>query len=242
MRLLVLVALCLFGCTSIPNPDPVTPTPSATDPRLRAAMKFKADGVAYEGSVLLPRRPGVGTKFQIDLPRETRMVFVNSCAREETFEPTGNVFEYLYWAAPGKENEGSCALSFTAITKGGEYHRAVIDFTNGNGRELPADMFCNGKWFDMKDGAGICQVRASLPVSVQFDTPVVYSNREECSEPKCVAGCKVINGVQTGKEFDIYTSEGFCGYGFENEKGLSFRLTTLGYTSVLNLFPPLKGK
>jgi hypothetical protein len=241
MRITSLLVL-LSACASMSNPDPVTPTPSASDPRLRAALKFKADGVAYEGATVLPRKPANTTKFEIILPRDSRMVFVNSCAREETYEPEGESFKYVYQAAAKKEDDGSCALLFTVITKGGEYHRAVVDFANGTEKVLPTNLFCNGKWVSPADGAGLCQVRATLPVSVEFKTPVVYSHRDFCPEPKCVSECKVINGVQVGKEFDIYTAAGFCGYGFENEGGLRFRLTTLGYTSILNLFPPLKGK
>lgn len=237
-----LLLIVLTSCSSIPNPDPVTPEPSASDPRFRAHMSFKADGVPFVGVAMVPRRPGAGTKFQLSIPKDTVIIFVNTCAREETHESKGESFEYQYNAGMFKENIGSCMLIFTAITKGGEYHRAIADFTNSAGRDMPAEMFCNGKWIPTTGGAGICQVRATLPMSVQFKTPVIYSHRPECATPTCVAGCKTVNEVVMGTEFDIKTSEGFCGYGFNNKENQSFRLTTIGYTSVLNLFPPLKGK
>jgi hypothetical protein len=133
-------------------------------------------------------------------------------------------------------------LTFTAVTKAGEFHKAIIDFTNSVGRDMPADMFCNGVWTTMKDGAALCQVHAGLPVSVQFQVPTIYSHRPECAVPKCVSGCTTVNEVKIGTEFDIETTEGFCGYDFNNKANQIFRLTTVGYTSVLNVFPPLKGQ
>lgn len=240
MKLLALFTLLVVGCASMP--DPVTPVTSVADPRLRAALPFKADGVGYVGTALLPRRPGVGTKFQIDLPKDTLIIFINSCARELTVTPTASSFEYLYQAGMWKETAGSCMLTFTAITKSGEFHKAIIDFTNSLGRDMPAEMFCNGNWVTLADGAAICQVHAGLPVSVKFTAPTIYSHRPECNEPKCVAGCSTVNEVKIGTEFDIGTTEGFCGYDFNNKANQIFRLTTVGYTSVLNLFPPLKGQ
>jgi hypothetical protein len=243
VRFLALLSLLAVSCSSLPMPDPVTVDPSVADPRLRAHLSFKADGVSFVGVGLLPRRPGSGTKFQVVLPKDTRIIFVNTCAREETYEtPKGDVFEYQYNAGMFKENIGSCMLIITVITKGGEYHRAIADFTNSKGRDLPADVFCNGQWISTKEGAGICQVRASLPASVRFKEPVIYSHRPECAVPVCVSGCKTVNEVVIGTEFDIRTTEGFCGYGFNSRSNLDFRFTTVGYTSVLNLFPPLKGR
>lgn len=239
MKLLPLF-LFFVACSSIPEPDPITPSPSTSDPRLRAALKFKADNVSYQGSALLPRRPGVGTDFQIELPPDARMIFVNSCAREEVFElQGGKTFNYSFRAGMFKENIGSCTLLFTVITKTGEYHRGVADFTNSNGRDLEAEVFCNGVWFT-RSAADICQVKNELPVSVQFKEPVIFSHRQECAVPKCVSQCRVVNGVQLGSEFDIKVNSGFCGYDFLSKEKKLFRFTTLGYTSILNLFPPLK--
>jgi hypothetical protein len=241
MKAALLALLLITGCTSLSEPDPVAApaTPENADPRLKANMKFKADGVQYQGAVLLSRRSS--TKFSVDIPKETRKLFVDSCTRDEDYDNPVTPFEYTFIPGMWKENIGSCALFFTAITKTGEYHRAVIDFTNSVGRDMPADMFCGSTWTTLKDGAGICQVRAGKPASVRFQNPVIYSYRPECAAPKCVAGCAVINDVQLGLEFDIEVTAGLCGYDFNNKANEMFRLSTVGYVSVLNIFPPLNG-
>lgn len=225
-----IVAWALIGgCTdSTPLPQPVYP--DHPDPKFRAALPFRVDGVLYEGTALLPRR-SAGTKIEVVLPKETQFLFFNTCAREDpVVEPKVSTYVYDFVPAWDKENMGSCALLITAVTRAGEFHRSVIDFTNSKGRDLKGKLYCNGKWLDV-DGAAFCQTRAGIPTGVKFDTDVIAADPDEC------AALKVI---KPKREFEVDTEKGLCGYDFMDQGRNILRLSTLGYTSVLNVFPPTK--
>jgi hypothetical protein len=201
-----------------------------------ASLPFTVDGVAYKGTALLPRKPTTLLSFQ--LPKNPYLLFINTCAREEFYDKDlPPIFHYKYTPGQYKENVGSCAMFVTVVTTSGEYHRAVIDFTNLTGKETSAKVFCN-KWVDATQGVALCQVRAGYPITVQFDTPFIYAFQSPCLEPKCVGVCEEKNKVIIGYEFDIKTVKGICAYDFLNKEGKTFRLSVLGYTSVLNVFPP----
>jgi hypothetical protein len=230
----IIVLLAIASCTTIGG---FSTYPSHPDPRFKASMQFTVSGSSYEGVALLPRRQVTDISFQI--PKTTHVLFINSCAREDVFFGPFEV-PYRYSFTPGnyKENVGSCPLLVTAITSTGESHRAVLDFTNSTGVDMTGEIFCNGTWRPVR-GASICQVRSGLSVSALFTMPVILAHVEACAAPKCVGGCQIINGVSVGLEFDIPTQPGLCLYDFNNEKNEFFRLTTLGYTSILNIYPPL---
>ena len=227
---LVLIAL-ISGCFSTSTPEPQPTYPSHPDPKFRAAMPFRVDGVWYEGTALLPRRSS-GTDIEVDLPKETQFLFFNTCAREfPVIKPDADRYVFRYIPAWEKENMGSCALLITAVTRGGEFHRSVIDFTNSKGRDLDASLYCNGAWMPVK-GAAFCQVRAGLPVGVRFKEKVVGVGPEKCE------ALRVLD--DDGTNYEVDANKGLCGYDFMSKDRAILRLTTLGYTSVLNVFPPTK--
>jgi hypothetical protein len=237
MKRIIVLSLLVTACQSTPEPMPTYPR--HPDPRLRAALPFKANGIAYQGTAVIPLPRQSSTKISVDVPKETKFLFFNTCKREDVIEnPEAKTFDYTFVPGMWKENMGSCALLVTIVTKSGEYHRAVIDFTNSEGRDLVGDLFCNGRWYNAVSGAGFCQIRAEIPMSVRFDTDVIFKSRDVCPAPTCVSGCKTLNEIPVGREFDIVTGAGLCGYDFMDQKANVFRLSTLGYTSILNVFPP----
>jgi len=244
-KLLVFLVLLVQGCatSTVPNPDSVYP--DHPDPTLMASLPFIVGSVRYEGAALLPR--ATRTKINVEVPDRTVFLFFNTCGREDLYKnPKSGTFEYIYTPAFEKENMDSCMLLITAVTATGEYHRSAIDFTNSTGRDLAGDVFCNGKWIK-SDGSYFCQTRGrpnvgGIPTGVRFASQVISAGPPQCPPLKCLSGCTEVNGVALGKEFEVNTGVGFCGYDFMDQSQLVFRLTTLGYTSVLNVFPPAELK
>jgi hypothetical protein len=229
----VLVGLFLFvtSCASLVGAPIPTPTePYDPNPVLAASMPFSVDGVVYKGIATLKRATSHRFKFQ--LPKDTYMLLIDTCRREKFDLNTAvKEYEYVYLPAMWKENTGTCPLIATAITKAGESYIAVADFDNLTGRDMTAMVMCNGEWINGVVGSYLCQVRAGLPVSVQFTEETVSASQPPCAPEK---------DLGRGKEYDIEVSKGFCAYGFMNQKKESFRLITRGYTSILNIYPPRK--
>jgi hypothetical protein len=211
-------------------PTPIATEPYDPNPVLAASMGFTAEGKAYKGTAVLPR--STSTKFKFLLPKDTYLLLIDTCRREK-FDLNAGVkeYEYIYVPAMWKENKGACPLVATAITKSGESHLAVAEFDNLTGTDMTASVMCNGEWINNITGSYLCQVRAGLPVTVQFKEETVSASQPPCAPEK---------DLGRGKEYDIETSKGLCSYGFMNQKKETFRFLTRGYTSILNIYPPKK--
>lgn len=232
MRVLFLTFM-MFSCISA---KPLTP--DHPNPKLKADMSFRVnDSKSYAGIAVLDRK--TTHKISVDLPKDTFQIFFNTCGREDEFKnPKGPVFEYRYTPAFGKENMGSCALLITAVTRKGEYHRGIIDFVNRTGRDLKAEIFCNGRW-QKAESSYLCQTRASIPTGIRFEeeTVSVSANREHCDELRPLCGFnRKCSSSEKVLEYEVYTGKGFCAYTFMSKGRNKFRLSTLGYTSILK-FP-----
>jgi hypothetical protein len=230
MKNLVSLSLMSLSACAIPS-QPEVVYPNHPDPKLRADMRFQFEGQWYSGAAVLPRRTSSTITF--DIPKDTYLFLINTCSREEPyFNPdTSKGFTFTYVPVMWLENMKSCVLLGTAVTKAGLYYRSVIDFTNSIGRDLPAQLACNGQ-VTKPLGAGFCQSRAGLTQRIQFDEETVWSARPECAPPR------EDSSSPKGWVYEIDLSTGFCGYDFINKDRKIFRLSTLGYTSILNVFPP----
>jgi hypothetical protein len=230
-KVLVLMSLFLTSCASMVGaPTPRATEPYDPDPVLAASMEFTAESKPYKGVAVLPRR--TSTKFKFTLPKDTHLFLIDTCRRERfELSPALKEYEYIYIPAMWKENTGVCPLVATAITKSGETHLAVSDFDNLTGRDIAASVMCNGEWVHNVVGSYLCQVRAGLPVSIQFKEETVSASQPPCTPEK---------DLGRGKEYDIDATKGFCSYGFMNQKKETFRLLIRGYTSILNVYPPRK--
>ncbi len=239
-RISLLFILLLISCTNT-NTTTTTDTEIHPNPKLRATMTYQVDGTWYTGGIVITRKAKT-YKITVPVPKNTNMLFFNSCAREDFYEkPAEGNFNYDYIPANTVENKDSCMLLITAVTGTGEYYRGVIDFANDNGRGLPGEYLCNGRWERAAVGVAFCQQRAGLPVAVRFETPTIFASSKDCAKVTCTDGCTKIADVQLGTYFTIENiTEGYCGYDFNDESDKIFRLTTAGYTSILNTFPPKK--
>jgi hypothetical protein len=228
-----LTSLFLFAtsCASLTEvPIPGATEPYDPNPVLAASMPFSVDGIEYKGTAVLKR--ATSHKFKFQLPKDTYMLLLDTCRREKFDLNTAvKEYEYVYLPAMWKENVGTCPLIATAITKSGESYIAVADFDNLTGRDITAAVMCNGEWINGVVGSYLCQVRAGLPVSVQFTEETVSSSQPPCATEK---------NLGRGKEYDIEVSKDLCAYGFMNQKKETFRLITRGYTSILNIYPSRK--
>jgi hypothetical protein len=222
----VLFFLLLSGCVT-PTPDFGVPAESSAE--LKPQMPFSVDGVKYEGAATVQR--ATSSSIEITLPAKTILLIASTCARQEEFWQPDNskTFKYKYIPASFVENVGACPLSFIAVTASGEWHRAIIDFTNAPKDPLPTTIMCNGVWSSLnKMGAAICSVREGKPVRVNFETKSVIARdpNSKCADPKQIGT----------KEWEIPVTKGFCVYVALNATQ-EFRLTTYGYSSFLRVYP-----
>jgi hypothetical protein len=229
---IIFVLLLFVSCTtSSQGPDVY---PDFPDPKFKAQIKFSVDNQWYIGTASLQRK--TSNKITFLLPKNTNLLLINTCGREDEFWTPGEKVEYNFIPGMWKENVNSCILTATAITTGGEYHRAAIDFSNSLGKDLSARVFCNGVWLDVTGGSYLCQTRAGLLTGIKFDVETIGASDVECQK------MRPITSSPTGWEYEWEMSPGFCAYDFIDQQKRRFRFTTLGYTSILNIYPPVKGK
>lgn len=224
-RSLLLGAVLFFGC-AVPTPDYGVPADIRAE--LKPQLPFTVDGERYEGAATVQRQ-SLST-ITVALPSKTIMVIVSTCARQQEFWQPDNAkaFVYKYIPAMYVENIGACPLSMIAVTATGEWHRAIVDFTNAPKDPLPVDIMCNGVWGKVTNGAAICSVKEGKPVRVQASVKAAIGRDPgaECADPKLVGT----------SEWEIPTKKGFCVYVVVNATQ-EFRLTVYGYTSFLKVFP-----
>lgn len=222
----VLALILLASCTT-PLPDYGIPAQYPAE--LKPQLPFSVDGVSYQGVATVQRKSS--SKIAFVLPEKTELVVLSTCARQlEFWKPSGKSFEYIFIPAMYVENIGSCPMSFIAVTGTGEWHRALIDFSNAPKDPLKVDVQCNGVWKTVGIGADICSVREGLPVRVwPVDGAIMAKDpNSDCDSPR-----KVIGDLS----WEINVKKGFCVYVMLT-KDAEFRLTTYGYTSFLRVYPP----
>jgi hypothetical protein len=220
MKQLILIYSLISGCTSI---DPESIDLPINLLNNRASMEFKADGVTYNGTATLKRRPGIGTKIEFQLPEGTILFQLDNCAREVvTIRPKKDTVTYHYRPSLFKEAEDSCMMQAQATTFRGEMLTAMIDWTDH--RRLPAKIWCNEDHAVPHTGVGFCQNRAGKLMWIEFEDEVVTAT-ENCPEPKQA------KYHSSNKVYEINIKSGLCAYGFMSKSRERFRLTTYGYTT-----------
>lgn len=230
---LVFLAIMMMSCQSVPI-DPGVP--AMVDPRLKAQLAFTANGVAFPSGVGTVQRSSM-VNIKVSLPENTYLLLLRTCARQDEFWSPARDFKYDFMTGFDAENFGSCPMYIIAVTKNGEYHKSILDFTNSVGDDATVDVMCNGRW-ETRIGSDICQVAAELPVKVWSTKSAVFKKDPDSKCPEPV--------VESPRHFTINTKKPepaqspMCVYVLINKDQEEFRLTTTTYTSILNVYPPTK--
>ena len=220
MKKYLLLAL-LPGCASIDQNSVTLPLNLLNN---RASMEFSAEGKSYVGVATLQRHVGIGTKITFKMPKGTILFQLDNCAKEIVkIRPENDTYTYHYRPSIFKEAEDSCIMQAQATTFKGEMLTAIIDWTDR--RRLPAKIWCNERIGEKVVGVDTCQNRVGKLIWIEFFEPVVWAT-EGCNEPYQA------KFHTKDKVFEILVDEGFCAYGFMNEKRERFRLSTYGYTTI----------
>lgn len=226
MRILLLILFLVSCVAQVPDYG----VPAEPNAELKPQLPFSVEGIKYFGTATIQRASS--SNITASLPPKTILVIVSTCARQDEFWQPDNskLFSYKYIPAMWVETSGSCPLSIIAVTTSGEWHRAILDFTNAPKDPLVTSVMCNGIWGnENKAGAEICSVREGKPVRMEFASKAVVARDSE-------SGCADAKQVGT-KEWEIIVKKGFCVYVALNDTQ-EFRLTTYGYSSFLKVYPP----
>lgn len=221
-KFLLAAFFLLAGCKTLITSS-IEPSIGANG-RLAAQMEFTLDNAQYSGTAIVPRKLIAPYKFVFEFPGKPKVLFVNSCAREEVYWAPAAKMRYDYNPDTFEEQIGLCLLMFTLVNDAGEYHRAVIDFKNPDTKlDLSTQVFCNGIRAN-ETGSFLCQIRTGLEAVVNVSGAIEQSGN-----------CDML---RVGNDYRIKARSGFCVQVFEDTStGARFRIVVLGYDTILNVFP-----
>ncbi len=217
MRITLLSVLGIFNCLCMVACQNMTPELLDKEKTYKRTLQFEIDGVSAEGIHVAPKRASYNFKFYLN--EKPNYLEITSCHRDEFLYDLGKKLEYVYRPSPGIEDQPECLLEVAAFDEKGKNYWALIDFSLDE--KLSAKINCNGKTYTSR-GVTICQSKAGLIQTIEFDKPVKVASLEKCSK---------MNEIKPGF-FDYTITKGKCLYLFSDGVD-EHRLTTLGYDGNL---------
>lgn len=204
---IVNIFLVITGCQTL------SPELLDKEKTYKRTLRFEVDGIESYGTHVASKKTQYSFRFY--LPEKPNMIELTSCHRDEILYDPGRKLDYTYRPSPGIEDQPACLLEIAAFDEKGKNYWALIDFSLEE--KLPAKINCNGKSY-ISSGVTICQSKAGLIQTIEFDKPVKAVNQERC--PK----------MQKMRDnfFEYVIAKGKCLYLFSDGKD-EHRLTTLGY-------------
>lgn len=186
----------------------------------KKTLQFEVDGDEAKGTYSAKKKNSY--HLEIYVPQKPNFVKLTSCHQEKIFTRPGKEIEFDY--KPDLDIEAGelpCPLEISALEVNGKNQWGLIDFKLTS-ETLSARVQCNGVSYPAKSSF-ICQSRAGLIQSVEFESEVSNYSPKDCG---------TIESKQ-GKKFYLKLPEGNCFYLFSDLKGNLFRLVTFGYNEVL---------
>jgi hypothetical protein len=232
MRMVIWAVLCtaLTACAALPNIANIfsgkaqESYPPGELYRYRGELLLTFEGVTFEGvgatKLSGPLAIRVDSKFGLD-----RLQFT-SCARHDVIRDFDSSWfskskTYTYNYVPSREElAAGCPLYIEAFSKQALAAWGFISFAHDE--KLPARMDCNGKAWKFSNGVSVCQTKAGLDQSIQFDQAI------EDFEADAICNMK----KKDDKNFTLRPGLGLCAATFYS-KGLWHTLNLIGYERVL---------
>lgn len=169
MRKTIFFCLFLSACTT-----------SQIKQDLHVEFKYKRDlaltvnNLTARGVIVVPKQD----KYLIAVksPDQMDAFLIQTCHREILLEGIGREHSFTFIPVKGLEDEGSCPMFMSGITKKRErISLGMIDFYSG--QTLPASLNCSG--LSVKsEGVSICQAPQSLWQEIEFDEDVKFVEPE----------------------------------------------------------------
>lgn len=184
---------------------------------LEATLPFKIEGKQYLGVATVQRRSN--QKIEINFGDKVAWGLFATCHRDFKIRNPRGQWTWRYIPAMYIENVGSCIMIHKQVTKKGDSHYAIINFTSGE--DLTANIKCNGETRKTL-GASICQARVGTEQMLWFDEPVTAYTDDSCNQ--------VI--TPTGYQMVYKMSPNFCGYIFKGRSGKIHRHVSYGYQTL----------
>ena len=207
----LLCALLLPSCASV-DKLPVHDTDG-----LEATLPFKVEGKRYVGVATVQRKSN--QKIEIDFGDDVAWGLFATCHRDFKIRNPRGEWSWRYIPAMYIENVGSCIMIHKQVTKKGDSHYAIINFTSGE--DLNPTLKCNGESRETL-GASICQARAGTEQMLWFREPVTAYTTDACAPVK----------RETGYQMVYKISSNFCAYVFKSNSGKIHRHVTYGYQTL----------
>ena len=197
-------------------------------------MIIEMDGIKGEGVVVLPVR----TSYNINVKARGRldMLIFETCHRvierqnawtkkkRRIWGQKKNETSIPYNPNPGMENGMfSCPVRIGGYDINGQHSWAFIDFMDPKNK-LNGYVRCAGQNRNT-EGVDVCQAKAGTIQALEFQVPVFTSEKGNCGALQS----------KNRRHFRFVMKKGECVYRFKEDgpAGREFRLTTIGYESIL---------
>lgn len=212
---LAFLAWVLSSCTDVDQ---------KLDPEIfyKRDMEISVNGHKITGAGVVPR----SGQYEIKgVAKGTLDLFtLTTCHREITREGLDEEFSEKLYPVRGLEDAGGCSLQLGGYErKRGRHSWGFVDFEDAQAT-LPATLKCNGD-VRRNNGVSVCQSRAGLIESIEFDAPVRVRPDPECPIPDSA----------NKKTFVFPLPPKACVFAFReiDPPNRVHRLTTLGYDGIL---------
>lgn len=170
MNLFSLVALILSLSFSSCSSVSTVKQDLKVERRYKRDLSLSVNQIAGKGFVVAPKTHLY--TIAIKAPDKMDALLIQTCHREMLIEGLGTSYQFAFWPVQGLEDEGSCPMFISGLTKDKErIALGLVDFYSG--QELPATIHCSGETMKSQ-GVSVCQAPSGLWQEMIFDEEVRY--------------------------------------------------------------------